>query len=133
MIVGLGIVTAIFLAVMSMFYLQQVPSKADLQRLESDLRQEFGLCLSSAAPLQLSLVQPDKQGHHFAVDVVCTLRPDLRKRPTTVGIYLDRIAESILDHPDWRGKIDRVTVSHAPPLEVSRTRQAERDAKPHKS
>jgi hypothetical protein len=122
--VGLGIVTALFLAVMSMFYLQHLPSKADLARLETDLRQEFGLYLSSAAPIELNFHKPDGEKGRLGIDVVCTMRPDLRKRPNSVGLHLDRIAESILDHPDWRGKIGSVTVSHAPPLAVTRTRLA---------
>ncbi len=123
-IVGLGVVTVVFMAVMSMFYLQNVPSKADLLRLETDLRDEFGMYLSAAAPMKLIFLEPEEEGRRIGVGVTCCLRPDLMKRPTTVSIYLDRMAESILSHPDWRGKVDLVTVSHAHPLTLSCTRRA---------
>ena len=129
-IVGFGIVTVVFMAIMSMFYLQNVPGKADLERLEGSLRDEFGLYLAAAAPLKLSFLEPEQEGRRIGVEVTCSLRPDLMKRPTTVSLYLDRMAESILSHPDWRGKVDLVTVSHAPPLTLSRTRRtAERPSR----
>ncbi len=123
-IIGFGVVTVVFMAIMSMFYLQNVPNKADLDRLEGSLRDEFGLYLASAKPLKLSFLEPEEEGRRIGVEVICSLRPDLMKRPTTVSIYLDRMAESILSHPDWRGKVDHVTVSHAHPLTLSCTRRS---------
>ena len=122
-IVGFGIVTVVFMAIMSMFYLQHVPGKAELKTLEGTLRNEYGLYLASAAPMELSMLEPEAEGRRLGVEVICSLRPDLQKRPSTVSVYLDRMAESILRHPDWAGKIDLVTVSHAPPLTLSRTRR----------
>jgi hypothetical protein len=120
-ILGLGIVTAIFMAIMSVFYLQQIPTKEDLRRLEDDLRREHGLYLAAAAPLELTLVRPD-DGSRAGVRVLCTLRPDIRRQEPTVALYLTRMAESVLKHPDWRGRLGFVTVHHAPPLTAEVTR-----------
>ena len=123
-IVGLGIVTALFMAFMSMFYLQQIPTKDDLEGLEDRLRVEHGLYLSSAARIETSLLHPQEDGGRTGVRVALTLRADIRKRPKSVEIHLARIAESILDNPEWRGRIAFVTVVHAPRPKVSVTRHA---------
>jgi hypothetical protein len=121
-IVGLGTVTALFLAIMSVFYLQQIPTKADLERLADDLRTEHGLYLSSAVRLDVKLDRPAREGEHLGVRVSCGLRPDIRQRPETVRVYLLRIADSVLSHPQWEGKVAYVTVAHgtAPSLSVTR-------------
>jgi hypothetical protein len=127
----LGILSALFLAIMSTFYLQHIPNQADLDRLDTDLRNDFGLYLSSTTPLEMSLLPPPEGGGRLGVSVVCTMRPDIRKRPTSVRLYLNRIAETILSHPDWRGRVSSVTVAHAPPLEVRVTHwPAEGDPEP---
>ena len=41
--------------------------------------------------------------------------------------YFDRLADSVLDHPEFKGRVAWATVAHAPPLKVERTRQARRD------
>ena len=123
-IVAMGIICAMFMAMMSMVYLDHVPGKADLDRLETDLRNEFGAVLSAMAPLKLAFLAPETEGRRLGVEVVCVLRADLRRRPTTVAVYLDRMAQSILEHPDWEGRIDLVTVRHAPPRKVEKTRRA---------
>ncbi|MHC4134449.1 MAG: hypothetical protein ACYTDU_18715 [Planctomycetota bacterium] len=123
-IVGLGIVTALFMAIMSMFYLQQIPTKDDLQGLEDSLRVEHGLYLSSAARIETSLLRPHKDGERTGVRVALTLRADIRKRPKSVEVYLTRIAESILVNPEWKGRITFVTVVHAARPKVSVTRHA---------
>ncbi len=123
-VVGLGIVTAIFMAMMSMFYLQQIPTQADLDRLEDDVRREHGLYLAAAAPLEIRLVRPDKEGGRTGVRITCTMRPDLRKRPKTIELYLARMAATVLDHPDWHGRIGWVTVAHTKPIDVTLTRHA---------
>jgi hypothetical protein len=112
-IVGLGIVTALFLAVMSIFYLQQIPTQADLDRLQDDLRVEHGLYLSAAAGMEVKLIRPEDDAERTGLEVVCTLRADIRRHPKTVELYLARIGDSILSHPDWRGKIGYVVISHA--------------------
>jgi hypothetical protein len=112
-IVGLGIVTAIFMAVMSVFYLQQIPTAEDLVELEGDLRREHGLYLSSSAPLKLELLRPKQEGERTGLRITCTMRPDIRKRPGAVDVYLARLAESVLLHPKWRGRVSFVTATHA--------------------
>ena len=126
-VVGLGIAAALFLALMSMFYLQQIPGQDDLDRLEADLRREHGLFLASAAPVDISLLRPKGDQERTGVRVVCTMRPDIAKRPKTVEAYLDRIAESVLEHPNLKGRIAYARVEHAPPLEIGRTRWAKKD------
>jgi hypothetical protein len=123
-IVGLGIVTALFMAIMSMFYLQQIPTKGDLEALEDSLRVEHGLYLSSAARIETSLLHPQQDGERTGVRVALTLRADIRKRPKSVDLYLARIAESILVNPAWRGRVAFVTVVHAARPKVSVTRYA---------
>ncbi len=128
-VVGLGIAAALFLALMSMFYLQQIPGQGDLDRLETDLRREHGLFLASAAPMEISLLRSGKESEKTGVRVVCTMRPDIAKRPEAVEAYLDRIAESVLEHPNLKGRISYARVEHSPPLHVERTRWA-RKARP---
>jgi len=122
-IVGLGTVTALFMAIMSVFYLQHIPTKADLERLSEYIRNEHGLYLSAANRVVVRLIQPEKEGDHMGLRVECTLRTDIRKRPDTVNLYLGRIGDSILTHPDWRGKVAYVTVAHVGPPEATVTRQ----------
>jgi len=123
-IVGLGIVTVLFMAFMSMFYLQQIPTQADLDRLQDDLRTEHGLYLSAAAPIQLSLLRPDEDGNRTGIEIRCILRADIRKRPKVVELYITRIGDSVLTHPEWRGKVGFVTVVHSVKPDVVVTRWA---------
>lgn len=127
-IVGLGIVTAIFMAVMSMFYLQQIPTQEDLNRLEDELRREHGIYLAAASPLDISLLHAEDDAERTGLRIECTMRVDLRKQPRAVELYLQRIADSVMDHPDWTGRIAYVTVAHAPPLTAVVTRHATREA-----
>lgn len=122
-IVGLGTVTALFMAIMSVFYLQQIPTKADLERLSDDIRNEHGLYLSAASRVVVRLIQPQKEGDRLGLKVACVLRTDIRQRPETVNLYLGRIGDSILAHPDWKGKIAYVTVAHTGDPDLSVTRQ----------
>jgi len=132
-IVGLGIVTALFLAIMSVFYLQQIPTKADLERLAEDLRHEHGLYLSAAARLDVTLLQPQEDRGITGLRISCALRPDIRQRPEMVRVYLTRMADSILDHPEWRGRISHVTAIHAVPPELSVTRRPGDEAREKRS
>ena len=76
-IVGLGIVAALFMAIMSTFYLQHIPNQADLDRLETDLRNDFGLYLSATTPLEMTLLPPAEGSGRLGVEVVCTMRPTM--------------------------------------------------------
>jgi len=122
-IVGLGTVTALFMAIMSVFYLQQIPTKADLERLSDDIRNEHGLYLSAATRVVVRLIHPQKGSDRLGLKVGCSLRADIRQRPETVNVYLGRIGDGILSHPDWRGKIAYVTVGHLGEPEITVTRQ----------
>lgn len=122
-IVGLGTVTALFMAIMSVFYLQQIPTKADLERLSDDIRNEHGLYLSAATRVVVRLIHPQKDGDRLGLRVGCSLRADIRQRPETVNVYLGRIGDGILAHPDWRGKVAYVTVAHMAEPALTVTRQ----------
>jgi len=111
---GFGIVAAIFLAILSVFYLQQIPNKEDVARLETDLRREHSLFFDATAPIDIQLVMPEQEGQPIGVRIACTFRADVRKRPETVDIFLDRIGESALEHPDWRGRVGYAQVVHTP-------------------
>ncbi|MEM8884132.1 MAG: hypothetical protein AAGD14_08700 [Planctomycetota bacterium] len=125
-IVGFGVVAAIFLAILSVFYLQQIPSKEDMQRLESDLRREHGLFFAATAPISIELLMPKDGGDGaMGVAIDCTLRPDLRKRGETIDLFMQRIAESALAHPDWRGKVSFARVRHAADPKRERTVRAD--------
>ncbi len=99
------------MALMSMFYLQQIPTRADLERLEKDIRREHGLYLSAIAPIEVTLVRPGEDGGRSGLDIKVVMRADLRKHPQTIDLYLKRIAESVVEHPDWQGKITKVSVA----------------------
>ena len=116
-------VTAIFMAIMSMFYLQQIPTQADLDQLEDDIRREHGLYLSAAAPLNVTLTRPQNEGERSGVEIRVAMRPDLRNKKKTATLYLNRIAESVLIHPDWIGKIGYVRVAEFRAGGVSVTRK----------
>jgi hypothetical protein len=113
-IVGFGIIAAIFLAVLSVFYLQQIPNQEDMVRLETDLRREHNLFFDATAPIEIALVMPEKEGQPIGVRISCTFRADVRKKPETVDTVLDRIGESALEHPDWRGRVGYAHVVHTP-------------------
>ena len=113
-IVGFGIVAAIFMAILSVFYLQQIPNKEDMARLETDLRREHSLFFDATAPIDIELVMPAREGDPIGVRISCTFRADVRKRPETVDVFLDRVGESALEHPDWRGRVGFAQVRHAP-------------------
>ena len=60
----------------------------------------------------------------MGINVVCTMRESLIPKTAAVSHHLDEIAERILAHKRWRGRVDLVTVAHTPPLALSRTRRA---------
>ncbi len=123
-IIALGVVAAIFMAVMSVFYLGQLPSQAELDGLEPVIRREHGIYLSSTAPVSMTLILPDSEGVGVGVRLDCALRPDIRRRPGSVDLHLDRIAETLLESPELKGRIHYVTVAHSVKPERIRTRHA---------
>ena len=91
-------------------------------------RVELSIRPARAARIETSLLRPYEEGERTGVRVALTLRADIRKRPRSVETYLTRIAESILVHPEWRGRIAFVTVVHAARPKVSVTRFAAPEA-----
>ena len=53
--------------------------------------------------------------------LVLTLRPDIRRRKESVDLHLDRIARTLLDSPELKGRITYVTVAHSTSPERLRT------------
>ncbi|MGH7163806.1 MAG: hypothetical protein ACREID_10010 [Planctomycetota bacterium] len=129
-IAGLGLVACVVLAIMSVFYLQRIPKKGDIPTLQDDLRRQHGLCLSAIAPLEITEAPPRGEGRPSGLKVSCTMRPDIRDHEVLVDRYLGRIADSVLQHPAWRGRIEYVTVTHVAEGRAPRTaeRTAERSA-----
>jgi hypothetical protein len=111
-IVALGIVGMLFMSLMSVFYLQQLPSKTDLSQVEGDVRRDHGLYLAANEPLKLVLVPPAKKGDGIGVEVTCTLRPDIRKKVESVDLHLARICETVLLHPAMNGRVTWVYAQH---------------------
>ena len=109
------------MAILSVFYLRQIPNKEDIARLESDLRREHGLFFSATSPIKIELLMPEKEGNALGVKISCTFRRDLRKKPDVVDLFLDRIGESALEHPDWRGRVSFARVVHTPDPQRERT------------
>lgn len=123
-IIALGVVSAIFMAIMSVFYLGQLPSQAELDRLEPVIRREHGIYLSSTAPVAMTLILPETDGVGVGVRLDCSLRPDIRRVPASVDLHLDRIAETLLESPELKGRINYVTVAHTTAPQRTRTRQS---------
>ena len=101
------------MALMSIFYLQQIPNKADVEQLRADLKQEQSMVLAAKAPLQVELIRPKKKGRGISLRVVCSLRPAIRTQKASVDSMLDQIGASVLQHADWRGRIRFVEVIHS--------------------
>jgi len=123
-IMGFGVVGAIFLAILSGFYLQQIPNKEDMARLATDLRQEHGYYFEAEAPVDVQLIMPEREGDPLGVRVACTFRTDVRKRPEAVDILLGRVGASVMQNPEWRGRVAYATVVHA--AEPARERTTDR-------
>jgi hypothetical protein len=113
-IVGFGVVAAILMALLSAFYLKQIPNREDIESLVADLTAEYGPVLDRSSPLDVELIMPAEEGDPIGVRISCALRADVRKRAETVDVQLDRIAESTLQHRDWRGRVGYATVVHTP-------------------
>jgi hypothetical protein len=123
-IAGLGVVGALFLAMMSMVYLGRIPGKEDVRLLEEDLRTLHGVYLSAVTPLKIQLVRSARKGEPKGLVIDCSVRADLARDDAVVAFHLDRIAQSALENRNWRGYLDYVTVNHAGPRAVTRTRHA---------
>ena len=123
-IIAFGILAAIFMAVMSVYYLRQLPTQADLDSVEPAIRREHGIYLASTSPLTLKILPTQGDGDGVGVDVSCAFRPDIRKSSASVGLHLGRIARTVLNSPRLKGRIQYVTCRHAVDPALSRTVRA---------
>ncbi|MFQ5845757.1 MAG: hypothetical protein ACE5JG_12300, partial [Planctomycetota bacterium] len=109
---GMGIVGMIFLAAMSAVYLGSIPTEADPARLQADLKKMHAPYLASTRPLEVRLTRPEKEGERTGVVLTLALKPAVCRDPKGVEDRLERIARSVLRHPEWSGELDFVTVTH---------------------
>ena len=129
-IVGVGVVSMIFLSVMSTLYLSHLPTTADLKKLENHLRHEHGLYLSVAVPVKATFVNAESDSPG-GLKIRCSMRRDLERQPAAIDVHLKRIADSVLDHPDWRVYVRQVTVEHVGRITRSVTKARRKDAGKH--
>ena len=101
----------IFLAVMSTMYLSHLPNTKDLRTLELHIRRSHGLYLSVSAPIEATFTNVEDDSRR-GLTIRCSVRRDLEREPAAIDVHLKRIAEDVLDHPDWRLSIRQVTVEH---------------------
>jgi len=120
-IVALGILACVFLAIMAGVYMGNLPNKEDLAALEERIRLEHGHCLSSTSRVEARLLPPEEGRSSLGVSLRVAMRPDLASQEGVVDAYLDRIGQSVLDQPDWRGRIGFVQVTSLLPSPRSRT------------
>ena len=119
---GFGLFAAIMMAMMSLFYLEQLPGKDKMERLEAELRREHGFYLAATDPIEMKLLVAKKKGDPMGLKVTCATRMDLRKHgPRAVQGILERVGRSALEHPDWSRRIGYVKLSHAGKPEVEIT------------
>ena len=121
-VAGFGLFAAILMAMMSLFYLEQIPGKDKMEALEAELRREHGFYLASTDPIEMRLLVAEKRGEPMGLKVICATRMDLRKQgPRAVQGIMERIGRTALEHPDWRRRIGYVKLSHAGKPEVEIT------------
>jgi len=119
----------IFLALMSLVYLDRFKGKEDVAQLVEELRMEHALYLSAVAPLTATLIEPEAKGKPRGLAIDCVLRANLTANEAVLQFHLDRLAQSVFSHPDWKGYLGYVTVNHKGPTPFSCTHQASAAAK----
>ena len=110
---GFGCLAAVFLALLSVFYLKQLPTQDDASRLASDLKIEHDFVLAANQPFEVELVRTREKGKRVGVRITCALRPGLTRNPKQVDLCLQRLGQSALIHPEWSGRIRYAEVVHA--------------------
>jgi len=119
---GFALIAAVMMALMSLFYLKQIPGKPEMDRLEAEMRQQHGSLLASAEPIAMEIARPKQKGQKLGLKVTCVARPDLRARgERTVQSLLERLGRTALEHNDWKGRIGFVTLVHPedPVIEIT--------------
>jgi hypothetical protein len=126
---GFGLVAVVFMAIMSAFYLKQLPGKAQMKRLKSDLNIEHGLYLEADSAIEAKLIPAKRDGGELGLRVSCSLRPEVCQRgKPTVDAVLARIGRSAIVHPSLKRTVDYVTVVHDGKPATERTiRSGEQD------
>lgn len=106
----MGIVAMVFMAVMSAVYLGNVPGQAEVNQLRTELETMHSMYLSPTHALTLRLSRTGDEQLGLAVSFA--LRPDLAKDERVALRYLENIAVTVYEHPDWVDVLDFVSVSH---------------------
>ena len=102
----------IFMAVMSAVYLGNVPGKAELNQLRTELEAMHSMYLSPTHAVTVQLSRAGEDDERLGVAVSCALRPDLAKDERLALRYLENIAVTVYKHPDWVDLLAFVSVSH---------------------
>jgi hypothetical protein len=58
---------------------------------------------------------PKEGRRSLGLAISCSLRADLGRDPALVDLSLDRIGQSILESPEWGGRIRFVQMTHVAP------------------
>ncbi len=119
---GFALIAAVMMALMSLFYLKQIPGKPEMDKLEAEMRRQHGSLLASSEPIGMEMAPPKQKGQKLGLKVTCVARPDLRGRgERVVQKLLERLGRTALEHPDWKGRIGFVTLAHPedPVIEVT--------------
>lgn len=102
----------VFMAVMSAVYLGNIPGKAELDQLRTELEAIHSMYLSPTHAVTVQLNRVGEDDEKLGVAVSCAIRPDLAKDERVAARYLENIAVTVYQHPDWVDVLDFVTVSH---------------------
>ncbi len=102
----------VFMAVMSAVYLGNVPGKAEMDQLRTELETIHSMYLSPTHALTVRLSRPGDDDEQLGLTISCALRPDLAKDERLAVRHLHNIAVTVYEHPDWVDVLDFVSVSH---------------------
>ena len=129
---GFLLLGGVFLAILSAFYLKQIPGKDAIEALSRDLRLEFRHVLEPEEPLEIKLVPAERKGQQMSLRVRCALREKL-PFPTAEPHRdaLRQIGEVALRHPAWKGRVAFVSVrNEAEPKLAEKVRPPKLDRMP---
>ena len=129
---GFLLLGGVFLAILSAFYLKQIPGKEAVEALSRDLQMEFGHLLEADHPLEIKLVPPQRKGQQMSMRVRCVLRAKLPLlTPDPHRDALRQIGEVALRHPSWTGRVAFASVQNeASPKQVEKVMPRKLDRMP---
>jgi hypothetical protein len=103
---GFALLGGVFLAILSAFYLKQIPGKDDIEALSKDLQAQFGPFLEPEQPLEVKIVPAEREGQQMSIRVRCVLRQKLPLQTAEPQRdVLRQMGELTMIHPSWVGKV----------------------------